>query len=146
MKRQDMDSETEQQIADAVRQGLAGAEPASVPPFARVFALAQRAVASPGSSQAQASQLNASRNWRPALAFAAAALVASAGLLLWQRAQRDDARLQAEDYALAVHVASIYGSSVPTDRLPGAAPQSLFRGAPSIPKVEYPLMPKETLL
>ncbi len=139
-----MNTDRDSRLARAVRDELAASEPHSVPEFARTWSRAQRrAAATPAAANADA---HAPRSWRPALAFAAAAAVAVIGVSQWQRARNEAARLQAADLALAVHVASANGFTVPTDSLLRAGPDSIFRGAPALPEVEYPLMPKESLL
>jgi hypothetical protein len=141
MNRASMNTSSDARLAGAVRRGLQPLEPASAPDFARTWSRAQRRAAI-GAGRDGARQ----RSWKPALAYAFAATIIVSGVLQWQHGRREDARLQAADYALAVQVAAANGFAVPTDRLLRGGPGSLFRGAPALPAIEYPLMPKESLL
>lgn len=142
-----MSSDRDSPLAQALRRELGPLEPRSVPDFARTWSQARlRAAAHTATATAARGHAQQSRSWRPALAFAAAVGVAAFGVVQWQHARHEDTRLQAADLALAVHVASANGFAVPTDSLLRAGPDSLFRGAPALPEIEYPLMPKESLL
>lgn len=130
------------ELGATLRAALASTEPAQTPEFSRVWSRSQRraAAAAPARSHRTAPFL------RPVLAVAVAGALAALGLLQWSHLLRERQRVQIADYAFAVQVAAANGFSVPTDKLLQGGPASLLRGAPAVPNIEYPLMPKESFL
>lgn len=82
-------------------------------------------------------------------ALAAGVAVAAVAVIIALRLQPagDGAVASADaDLLLAQQLAASEPWRVPTDRLLAAAPASLASGAPSIPDIRYPLLPKERYL
>jgi hypothetical protein len=122
--------DADRSLVQALRAALGAIEPERVPPFGHVFVRAA-AVAPPRR-----------RTW----ALAAAGACAAATALVAWLALPPPAPAPDEDHRLALAVAASFGGGTPTDRWLDAAPSAPLSGLPALPRVEYPLIPEETLL
>jgi len=130
------------ELRAVVRAALRGAEPAAARSFTTLW---QRAASTPASSSATPTP-----RWSYAMAAGTAA-VAVGVVLVWQQLARDPARpadpaALAADLTLALELAARDPLRTPTDALLDTSPESMLRGAPSLPAVRYPLLPEEKYL
>ncbi|MEZ5458022.1 MAG: hypothetical protein R3E65_01440 [Steroidobacteraceae bacterium] len=129
-----------------VRAALEAAPTPAAPEFATLW---QRAAGL--ARQASGSAVAPSLPYRFAAIAAGLASVALVATLVWQRSTPDDAgrTAQAElatDLQLAQALAARAPLRTPTDALLDNAPDSLLRGGPALPAVDYPLLPEEKYL
>ncbi len=129
-------------LAAKVRAVLVSTEPDAQPAFSHVWAKAERAAGAVGRTP----RVSSRALWRPALAMSIVVGVAIFAASYLKQQRLETARTQADDYQLALRVASAYASSVPTDSLLQSEPRSLLRGGPELSTIQYPLMPKEAFL